>query len=181
MWAPLRSPRRGLHLDGALSEPESSRGPALEGLGLDSGFSARLGGACTLTCASSEPESSRGPALESSGLGSGFSARSGGACTLTWASSEPESSRGPALEGGPAWGATQREVTVFWWLARRASSRPPASTSHTLRQPVGGLRSRSQPGFAARVNKYPSGGWPGAPAAARPPACPTPCASQSGV
>lgn len=52
--------------------------------------------------------------------------------TLTWASSEPDRSRGPAAEGGPACGATQREVTVFWWFASRASSCPPDSTSHTL-------------------------------------------------
>ena len=34
---------------------------------------------------------------------------------------------------------SQGQQIPFWWLARRASSRPPASMSHTLRQPVGGL------------------------------------------
>jgi hypothetical protein len=35
---------------------------------------------------------------------------------------------------GPAASATARLVTVFWWLASRASSRPPASMLHILQQ-----------------------------------------------
>ena len=36
------------------------------------------------------------------------------------------------MAAGPAELAVHRLVTVFWWLARRASSRPPAKTFQIL-------------------------------------------------
>ena len=58
--------------------------------------------------------------------------------TLTCVSREPVSSLGAALLAGPAWAATRRQVTVFWWLSRRASRRPPPrmSQTHTLVPPA---------------------------------------------
>ena len=56
---------------------------------------------------------------------------------MTWPSREPESRRGAEVAAGPAELAVHRLVTVFWWLARRASSCPPASVFqilHTQRQ-----------------------------------------------